>query len=197
MRTASASDEEQRGASDSGEGCVDGQRGRAFHEELVDAEKPEGGTPERVAAAGFEQGGNDAGEDGKEEQEQQQRGDGEALQDERDFAEEAFAEDGEQHALQGEDEGGGEQAAARRRRAGERRRKRARLGGSMAAGRTSVAKILMSKRKPAMKMAMAATRARKARSSAMGRVLRTQRSSRSGKNMSHSKTVTMPMATKE
>ena len=56
-------DEEQSGAADFCECDVDGEGGGAFHEELIDAEKPEGRTPEGVGAAGFEQARDYAGED--------------------------------------------------------------------------------------------------------------------------------------
>ena len=105
--------EEQREASGARQRGVDGQRRRAFQEALIDAEKPERRKAERIAAAGLEQHGNRAGEDWKQEQEHQQSGDGEALQEERKFAEQAFAENGEKHALQSQDEGRGKQAAAR------------------------------------------------------------------------------------
>ncbi len=76
-------------------------------------------------------------------------------------------------------------------------RKRDKLGGSVAAGRTSGAKTLASNKKPKMKIVIEVTLAQNTLMSEIGNECRTNTSSRSGKNISHSKIVTMPKATNE
>ena len=91
---------------------VNGQRGWALNEALVNAQKPERRKAKRKGTAGLEEDRDRAGEDGKQQQQHQQHGDGKALREQREPAKEPFAEDGEKQALQSQNEGRGKESAA-------------------------------------------------------------------------------------
>ena len=155
-----------------------------------------GGQHEHTAAPRFQERRNRAREHRKQQQQHQQNGDRKPLQQQRKPAKQSLAEYREQHALQRQNKRRGEQSAAQHREHMARKKPRqvGRIGGRR---KTSGARKFASNRKPTMKIAMAATRARNSLRSRIGNVVSTKTSSRSGKNISHSKTVTMPIATKE
>ena len=175
--------------------CVDRQRRRTFHQPLVNPKKPIGRKVEEPPAAGAHKRGKNLSQHGREAQQHQQNSDDEPLQGERDPAKEARAENGKKNPLKGQDECRGKDATRATAKIWAARKRR-RLGGSIPT-RATVEKILAMKRKPAVKIEMAAIRAKKSLWRGIGRLDSTKRSSRSGKKRSHSKTVMIPMAANE